>query len=101
MLIEIALIVLFTLFGLFIEKNYKVKKDVNERKIVPDLSPAELKYNYAGLINERDLTSIVIYLAYKKYIKTWYLFMSYVKNVIDDIINKITILYLYSPYSHK
>lgn len=69
MLIEIVLIVSFTLFGLFIEKNYKVKKDVNERKIVPDLSPAELKYNYAGLINERDLTSIVIYLAYKKYIK--------------------------------
>lgn len=69
MLIELVLIVSFTIFGLFIEKHYKIKREKNERGIIPAVSPAELKYNYAGLINERDLTSIVIYLAYKKYIK--------------------------------
>ena len=69
MLIELVLIVSFTIFGLFIEKHYKIKREKNEKGIIPDVSPAELKYNYAGLINERDLTSIVIYLAHKKYIK--------------------------------
>lgn len=67
--LELILIILFALFSLYVEKNYKIKKNKNKQKIIPQESPAELKYNYEGLVNERDLTSIIIQLAQKKYIK--------------------------------
>lgn len=67
--VEIILIILFTLFSIFVEKKYKQKKNKMENKIIPSINPAELKYNYEGLVNERDLTSIIIQLAQKGYIK--------------------------------
>lgn len=69
MLIELILIFSFTIFGLFIEKHYKTVKIKEEKKIIPSINPAEVKFNYNGLVNERDLTSIILYLASKKYIK--------------------------------
>lgn len=69
MQVELIIIILFTIFSVLVEKTYKAKKNKEENKIIPLINPAELKYNITGLINERDLTSIIIQLGQKKYIK--------------------------------
>ena len=69
MQIDLILIILSILFTIGIEEVYKVKKNENEKQVIPKLSPAELKYNSKGVVNERDLTSIIIQLGQKKYLK--------------------------------
>ena len=69
MIIKLIIIILFMFFSVFIEEVYKTKKNRNEKKIIPNFTPAELKYNYSSLVNERDLTSIIVNLAEKGYIK--------------------------------
>ena len=69
MQIDLILIILSILFTIGIEEVYKVKKNENEKQVIPKLSPAELKYNSKGVVNERDLTSIILELGQKKYLK--------------------------------
>ncbi len=66
MIIKLIIIILFMFFSVFIEEVYKTKKNRNEKKIIPNFTPAELKYNYSSLVNERDLTSIILKLLLKK-----------------------------------
>ena len=65
MQIDLILIILSILFTIGIEEVYKVKKNENEKQVIPKLSPAELKYNSKGVVNERDLTSIILELGQK------------------------------------
>lgn len=67
--LEIILIITFTIFSIVVEQKYKIKKNKNLKNTIPEIPPAELKYYYQGLVNERDLTSIIIELAQKKYLK--------------------------------
>ncbi len=69
MLNNLIIIILFTLCSIFIEQLYKTKRNKIEKKCIPNLNPWELKYYYSSLVNDRDLTSIIINLAQKGYIK--------------------------------
>ena len=51
MQIDLILIILSILFTIGIEEVYKVKKNENEKQVIPKLSPAELKYNSKGVVN--------------------------------------------------
>ena len=69
MLTKLIIIILFALCSIFIEELYRTKKNKIEKKVIPNLTPAELKYNYSFLVNERDLTSIIVNLGQKGYIR--------------------------------
>lgn len=69
MLTKLIIIILFTICSIFIEELYRTKKNRSSKKVIPNLTPAELKYNYSSLVNERDLTSIIVNLGQKGYIK--------------------------------
>ena len=69
MLTKLIIIILFALCSIFIEELYRTKKNKIEKKVIPNLTPAELKYNYSFLVNERDLTSIIVNLGQNGYIR--------------------------------
>ena len=68
-MITLILITIFTLYALFLRHIYKDTSKTKEKITIPKITSAELKYNYNGNINERDLTSLIITLAQNGYLK--------------------------------
>lgn len=68
-MISLILITLFTLYALLLRCIYKDTSKTKEKITIPKINSAELKYNYNGNVNERDLTSLVITLAQNGYLK--------------------------------